>query len=88
MQSEAAAEAADDRLSALARELESKAAADSDALRRLQETIAVQQESLQKVRLHRCMRLFLLSSMMIWWQMIGASQSVGEAGAMFALTAG
>jgi len=48
-QAEAAAEAADQRLNSLARELENKAGVDNEALRRLQESVAAQQKSLQKV---------------------------------------
>lgn len=54
LQSEAAAEAADQRLSSLARELEAKAAADGEALRRLQESVAAQQEAVQKVCVCAC----------------------------------
>ena len=47
-QAEIAAAANQERLSSLAKEVESKSAADSDALRRLQETLAAQQEDVQK----------------------------------------
>lgn len=48
MQAEAAASSDRQRLSGLSRELESRAAEDSDALLRLQETLAAQQEELQR----------------------------------------
>lgn len=51
MQAEAAAEAADQRLSNLSKELEDKSSSDKEALRRLQTDVAQQQEVLQKVRL-------------------------------------
>ena len=48
LQAEAAAASDQHRLSGLSRELEGRASADSDALRRLQETLAAQQEELQR----------------------------------------
>ena len=48
LQAEAAAASDQQRLGGLSRELESRAAADGDALRRLQETLAAQQEDLQQ----------------------------------------
>lgn len=48
LQAEAATSSDRQRLSGLSRELENRAAADSDALLRLQETLAAQQEELQR----------------------------------------
>lgn len=48
LQAEAAATSTQQRLSGLSKELESKAASDGDALRRLQESLASQQEELQR----------------------------------------
>jgi len=48
LQAEAAASSSQERLDGLTKELESKVSADSDALRRLQETLAAQQEELHK----------------------------------------